>query len=107
MTAAIVSNSLDIGFSSVEPLMIASSKNIPVRIISQGVQAAPSTGQSWDGLTVKAGGPIHSPKDLEGKTVAVNALKNMNELAVRTVLMRQGVDVSKIRFPVRTWSSAS
>ena len=98
VTAAIVSNSLDIGFSSVEPLMIARSKNIPVRIISQGVQAAPSTAQSWDGLMVKANGPIHSPKDLEGKTVAVNALKNMNELAVRTVLNRQGVDVSKIRF---------
>ena len=98
VTAAIVSNSLDIGFSSVEPLMIARSKNIPVRIISQGVQAAPSTAQSWDGLMVKANGPIHSPKDLAGKTVAVNALKNMNELAVRTVLSRQGVDVSKIRF---------
>ncbi len=98
VTAAIVSGSLDVGFSSVEPLMIARSKDIPVQILSQGVQAAPSTARSWDGLMVKANGPIHSPRDLEGKTVAVNALKNMNELAVRTVLTRDGVDVSKIKF---------
>jgi NitT/TauT family transport system substrate-binding protein len=98
VTAAIVSGNLDIGFSSVEPLMIARSKNIPVKIVSQGVQAAPSTAQSWDGLMVKGNGPIHSPKDLEGKTIAVNALKNMNELAVRTVLTRDGVDASKIKF---------
>ena len=98
VTAAIISGDLDIGFSSVEPLMIARSKNIPVKILSQGVQAAPSTAKSWDGLMVKGSGPIHSPQDLAGKTIAVNALKNMNELAVRTVLSRDGVDVSKIKF---------
>jgi len=98
VTAAIVSGSLNIGFSSVEPLMIARSKGIPVQIITQGVQAAPSASRSWDGLMVKANGPISSPQDLEGKTIAVNALQNMNELTVRAVLTRDGVDVSKIKF---------
>lgn len=98
VTAAIVSGSLNIGFSAVEPLMVASSKGLPIAIITQGVQAAPSAAQSWDGLMVKANGPISSPKDLEGKTIAVNALQNMNELAVRAVLTRDGVDTSKIKF---------
>jgi NitT/TauT family transport system substrate-binding protein len=98
VTAAVVSGDLDIGFSSVEPLLIARSKDLPIQILSQGVQAAPSVDASWDGLVVKASGPIKSPKDLEGKTIAVNALANMNELAIRTVLSRDGVDVKKIKF---------
>jgi NitT/TauT family transport system substrate-binding protein len=98
VTAAVVSRSIDIGFSSVEPLMIAKSKNLPVKILTQGVQAAPTTKDAWDSLLVARNGSIKSPKDLEGKTIGINALKNMNELCVRAVLSRAGVDVSKVKF---------
>jgi NitT/TauT family transport system substrate-binding protein len=98
VTAAVVSGSIDIGFSSVEPLVIAKSKKLPVKILTQGVQAAPSTKDAWDSLLVSSKSAIKSPKDLEGKTIAVNALKNMNELCVRAVLTREGVDVSKVKF---------
>jgi NitT/TauT family transport system substrate-binding protein len=98
VTAAVVSRSIDVGFSSVEPLMIAKSKKLPVKILTQGVQAAPSTAQAWDSLLVAKNSSIRSPKDLEGKTIGVNAVKNMNELCVRAVLSRAGVDVSKVKF---------
>jgi NitT/TauT family transport system substrate-binding protein len=98
VTAAVVSGSINIGFSSVEPLMIAKSKNLPVKILTQGVQAAPTTKDAWDSLLVAGNGSIKSPKDLEGKTIGVNALKNMNELCVRAVLSRAGVDVAKVKF---------
>jgi NitT/TauT family transport system substrate-binding protein len=74
--------------------MIARSKDLPVQILTQGVQAAPSIDESWDGLVVKASSPIKAPKDLAGKKIAVNALANMNELAIRSVL-------------TPTWPSAS
>src|SRR3954463_216086 len=98
VTAAVVSRSIDVGFSSVEPLMIAKSKKLPVKILTQGVQAAPSTAEAWDSLLVAKNSAIRSPKDLEGKTIGVNAVKNMNELCVRAVLSRAGVDVSKVKF---------
>jgi NitT/TauT family transport system substrate-binding protein len=98
VTAAVVSGSINVGFSSVEPLMIAKSKNLPVKIMTQGVQAAPSTAQAWDSLLVSSNSSIKSAKDLEGKTIGVNAVKNMNELCVRAVLSRSGVDVSKVKF---------
>jgi NitT/TauT family transport system substrate-binding protein len=98
VTAAVVSGSINVGFSSVEPLMIAKSKNLPVKILTQGVQAAPSTKDAWDSLLVAKNSAIKSPKDLEGKTIGVNAVKNMNELCVRAVLTRAGVDVSKVKF---------
>jgi NitT/TauT family transport system substrate-binding protein len=98
VTAGVVSGDLNLGFSATEPLIVASSKGIPVQIVSQGVQAATSVGEAWDGLMVKGDSQIKAPKDLEGKTVAVNALKSMNELCLRAVLTRKGVDPSKVKF---------
>lgn len=98
VTTGVVSGKLDFGFSATEPLIVAKSKGLPVQIVSQGDQAATSTAQAWDGLMVKAGGSIKTPKDLEGKTIAVNALSSMNELCTKAVLAREGVDVSKIKF---------
>jgi NitT/TauT family transport system substrate-binding protein len=98
VTTGVVSGKLDFGFSATEPLIVARSKGLPVQIVSQGDQAAKSIAQAWDGLMVKANGPIKSPKDLEGKTIAVNALSSMNELCTKAVLAREGVDVSKVKF---------
>jgi NitT/TauT family transport system substrate-binding protein len=97
VTAAVVSGDANLGFSATEPLIVAKSKGIPVEIVTQGNQAAATEAEAWDGLLVKDP-EIKAPKDLEGKTVAVNALKSMPELCARAVLSRQGVDVSKIKF---------
>jgi NitT/TauT family transport system substrate-binding protein len=40
---------------------------------------------------------IRSPKDLEGKTLAVNTLKNVAELTAKASLEKQGVDVDTIK----------
>jgi NitT/TauT family transport system substrate-binding protein len=98
VATGVVSGSLQFGFSSTSPLMVAKSKGLPVQIVTQGVQAAASTAQAWDGLLVKGNSPIRSPQDLAGKTVAVNQVRGMNELCIRAVLARRGVDASKIKF---------
>jgi NitT/TauT family transport system substrate-binding protein len=97
VTAAVVSGDVDLGFSATLPLLVAKSKGVPVEIVSQGNQAAATEEQAWDGLMVRDE-TIREPKDLEGKTVAVNALKSMPELCARAVLDEQGVDVSQIDF---------
>jgi NitT/TauT family transport system substrate-binding protein len=97
VTAAVVSGDVDLGFSATLPLLVAKSKGVPVEIVSQGNQAAATEEEAWDGLMVKDGA-IKEPQDLEGKTVAVNALKSMPELCARAVLDAQGVDVSQIDF---------
>jgi NitT/TauT family transport system substrate-binding protein len=97
VTAAVVSGDLDLGFAATEPLIVAKSKGVPVEIVSQGNQAAATEEDAWDGLMVKDPA-IEEPGDLEGKTIAVNALKSMPELCARSVLAREGVDVSQIDF---------
>jgi NitT/TauT family transport system substrate-binding protein len=98
VATGVVSGSIQFGFSSTSPLAVAGSKGLPVKIVSQGVQAATSEAEAWDGLMVKGDSPIRSPEDLAGKTVAVNQVKGMNELCIRAVLERKGVDASKIKF---------
>ena len=98
VTAAVVSGDVDFGFSATEPLIVAKSKDLPVEIVTQGNQAAATEKAAWDGLLVPADSPIREPADLEGKTIAVNALKSMPELCVRAVLARKGVDVEGLEF---------
>lgn len=98
VTAAVVSGDVDFGFSATSPLIVAKSKNVPVEIVTQGNQAAATEAAAWDGLMVKKGSSIRSVKDLEGKTVAVNALKSMPELTARAFLDGKGVDVDKVKF---------
>ncbi len=95
VVSGVVSGSLPIGFSNTTSLVIAASKNIPVQIISAGVSAG--TGD-YAGLLVKANGPIKSVKDLAGKRIAVNGLKNVGSLTVNAALEANGVDISHITY---------
>ena len=98
ITPGVVSGDFDIGFSNTVSLLIAGSKNLPVQIISQGVLGESDDAKPWADLLVKKGGPIKSPKDLEGKTIAVNTLKNICGVTINASLEKEGVDVSKIKY---------
>src|SRR3954462_15842387 len=97
IVAATVSGEDQIGFSNTTSLLIANSKNVPVKLIAQGVigaQKAPPD-QAWDAVLVKKGSSIKPPKDLEGKTVAVNTLQYVGPLTINTALKKAGVDYKK------------
>ena len=95
---AVLSGSDQIGFSNTTSLIIAASKGLPVQIISQGVLAAPRRAAAWDALLVPKGSPITNAKQLEGKTVAVNNLKNVGPLTINTALTAMGVDYTKVKY---------
>ena len=98
ITPAVVSGNFQIGFSNTISLLIAASKNLPVQIISQGVLAGKSEKEAWADLLVLKDGPIKTPKDLEGKTIAVNTLNNVCEVTIKASLEKEGVDVTKLKF---------
>jgi NitT/TauT family transport system substrate-binding protein len=98
ITPGVVSGDFDIGFSNTVSLLIAGSKDLPVQIISQGVLGESDDAKPWADLLVKKSGPIKSPKDLEGKTVAVNTLNNICGVTINASLEKEGVDISKIKY---------
>lgn len=95
---SVLSGSDQIGFSNVTSLIIAASKGLPVQIIAQGVQAGASDQDAFDALLVPKNSPITSPKQLEGKTIAVNNLNNVGPLTINTALSKMGVDYTKVKY---------
>ena len=98
ITPAVVSGDFQIGFSNTISLLIAASKDLPVQIISQGVLAGKSEEEAWADLLVLKDGPIADGKDLEGKTIAVNTLKNICEVTIKASLEKEGVAVDELKF---------
>jgi NitT/TauT family transport system substrate-binding protein len=98
ITPAVLSGDFDIGFSNTISLLIASSKGLPVQIVSQGVLGGPDLSKPWADLLVPQDGPVKSPKDLEGKTIAVNTLNNICGVTINATLEEKGVDVSKLKY---------
>jgi NitT/TauT family transport system substrate-binding protein len=95
---AVISGDYQIGFSNTTSLVIAASKNLPVQIISQGVVGGTGDDDAWDGVVAAKGTGIKTPKDLEGKTVAVNTLNNIGPLTINNAMEKAGADYTKIKY---------
>jgi NitT/TauT family transport system substrate-binding protein len=95
---SVVSGDYQIGFSNTTSLIIARSKNLPLKILTQGALAGTGPDDAWDALLVPKGSDISEPKDLEGKTVAVNTLNNVGPLTINTAMANAGADYTKIKY---------
>lgn len=94
----VASGQFQFGFSNVTSLMVAQSNNVPVKAVANAIASTGVEGKDFSGLTVKKDSPIRSPKDLEGKKVAINTLKNINETSVRASVRKAGGDPDKVKF---------
>jgi NitT/TauT family transport system substrate-binding protein len=94
----VVSGQFQFGFSNMTSLMLAQSNDVPVKAIANGVASTGVAGKDFGALVVKKGSALKSAKELEGKKVAVNTLKNINETAVRESVRKAGGDPDKVKF---------
>jgi NitT/TauT family transport system substrate-binding protein len=95
---AVMSGDLQIGFSNATSLAIAGSEGLPVRVIAHGAAAGTNADDAPDAVMVREDSDIRTPRDLEGKTVAVNTLNNVNSLTNNNALERLGVDYRKVEY---------
>jgi NitT/TauT family transport system substrate-binding protein len=93
---AVVSGDTDIGGSNLVSVLLAQGKDIPVKIVAPGTFVRDERKEDFSAILVAGDSDIRSPKDLEGKTLAVNTLKNVAELAAKASLAKQGVNVDEI-----------
>jgi NitT/TauT family transport system substrate-binding protein len=93
---AVVSGDSDIAGSNLVSVLLAQGKDIPIKIVAPGTFVRDKRSQDFSAILVAGDSDIRSAQDLEGKTLAVNTLKNVAELAAKASLSKQGVDVSKI-----------
>lgn len=93
---AAVSGDYQFGFSNLISEILAQQRGLKLKIVSQGTQAGTDpNSDSWAILTVNPA--ITQCKDLEGKTIAVNTLKNIGEVSIKAACDKGGVDVSKFK----------
>jgi NitT/TauT family transport system substrate-binding protein len=90
---AVVSGDYQFGFSNLVSEVLAVSKGLKIQIVSQGVQATDNKDKdSWAILASNAS--FTSCKSLEGKTIAVNTLKNIGEISIKAACEKEGANVS-------------
>jgi NitT/TauT family transport system substrate-binding protein len=78
--------------------MIAQSNNVPVKVVGNGIASTGVQGKDFGALTVKGDSSIKTADQLQGKKVAINTLKNINETAVRESVRKAGGDPDKVKF---------
>ena len=91
----VVSGQFQFGFSNVTSLMVALTKNVPIKAIANGVASTGKAGADFGGVLVAKDSPIKTAKDLAGKKIAVNTLKNIGDTSVRESVRKAGGDPSR------------
>jgi NitT/TauT family transport system substrate-binding protein len=96
ISAAVAGGAVNVGFSNVQTLIAAHAKHIPFTIIAPGGEY--DDGNPTTALLVAGDSSLKSAKDLEGKTVAVGALQDLQALSVSAWMSANGGDPGKVRF---------
>ncbi|GAA4587908.1 hypothetical protein GCM10023194_38190 [Planotetraspora phitsanulokensis] len=94
----VVSGQFQFGFSNVTSLMIAQTQGVPLKGVANGNASTGKDGEDFGAIVVKGDSPIQSAKDLAGKKVAVNTLKNIGDTSVRASVRKAGGDPSTVEF---------
>jgi NitT/TauT family transport system substrate-binding protein len=95
VTAAVIGGSIDIGKSSILPLVSAHFRKLPIATVAPGelwLQNSPISA-----LVVSKSSGISSAKDLAGKVIAVQALRDFSEFALRDWVDAMGGDSSSLK----------
>jgi NitT/TauT family transport system substrate-binding protein len=77
--------------------MIARTQGIPLVTVAGSEVEGTNQSDNWQNIVVKGSSSIRTPKDLAGKTIAVNALKGVGEVVVRAALKKVGVDPNSVK----------
>jgi NitT/TauT family transport system substrate-binding protein len=94
----VVNGEFDFAFGNVMSVMVAQDQGLPLSFVTNGTTTSGEEGKDFSGVVAPKGSDIKSPKDLEGKNVGVNNLKNIGDTTVRYAVEADGGDPSKIKF---------
>lgn len=98
LVPSVMSGEYNFAFSALVPLLQARDKGLPVKIIAAG---SSSTGKAGADVTMIHAGPksgVKRAKDMEGKTVSVNARNGLLELLGKVAVKADGGDPAKVKF---------
>lgn len=95
---SVVGGSIDIGYSNSVSLLTAVQKGLPLEMIAPGSQVGATQDKDHCFVYVKGSSNIKTPKDLEGKLIAVNTVKNLGDVSIKSALESEGVNPATLKF---------
>ncbi|MEV4220219.1 ABC transporter substrate-binding protein [Nonomuraea sp. ATR24] len=93
-----VSGQFQFAFANTTSLLTAKQQGLDIRVVANGVSSTGEPGKDFSAVLVKPGSPIRSAKDLAGKKVSVNQLKNIGDTTIRASVRKDGGDPDGIEF---------
>ena len=96
ITAGVISNSIDIGWSNIISLAAAHSRGLPVMIIGAGGMSV--SGSLATQLMVRKDSAIHTAADLSGKVIGTTGLADVGQLAPEIWMDKNGGKSSTAKF---------
>jgi NitT/TauT family transport system substrate-binding protein len=94
----LVSGDLQFGGSNVVSMLLARDRGLKVQIVAPGTSVGSEPDKDFSAVVVAGGSRIATAKDLPGKTVAVNTLKNVNEIVLKSYLESHGVEPTALKY---------
>jgi NitT/TauT family transport system substrate-binding protein len=94
----VVSGQFKFAFGNLTSLLVANDKGLNLKVVTNGVASTGEEGKDFGAVVAPKGSSIKTAKDLAGKTVAVNNLKNIGDTTVRASVRKAGGDPSDIKF---------
>ena len=96
MTSLVAGDS-QFAFLGYVPVIVAHAKNLPIKVIANADNGAKTADKEWQIIMSAKDSDIRGPKDLEGKTLALNALKGVGEVTVKAAMEAEGADPNSVK----------
>jgi NitT/TauT family transport system substrate-binding protein len=98
LVPAVVSGQQQFAFSNNVSLLLARAQGLPLTIVAAASSAGEDPAPIDEALVVPKGSPVDSVSDLAGKSLAVNTLNNIVEVANRVTIEAAGLDSDSVDF---------
>ncbi|GIH92361.1 ABC transporter substrate-binding protein [Planobispora siamensis] len=93
-----VSGQFQFAFANTTSLLTAVEQGLDVKVVTNGVASTGVPGKDFSAVLVKPDSPVKTAKDLAGKKVSVNQLKNIGDTTIRAAVRDAGGDPDGIEF---------
>jgi NitT/TauT family transport system substrate-binding protein len=98
LVTPVMTGQREFGFSNISSLLIAQTRGLDIVAVAPGASSTGEQGRDFGAIIAPGDSPLKTAKDLEGKTVAVNNLKNIGDTSVKAAVRKAGGDDSKLKF---------
>lgn len=95
---SVINGQLQFGTSALPPVITGAEKGLDLKVVTNQADVQSTDQKDPSGLMVMDNSPVKRPRDLEGKTVASNALGSVLHIAAAESIRADGGDPEKVKF---------